>query len=146
MPRMSGQKPSLALSLLLACVFWLGQSAPLIHHALQVHRVCAAHGGLVHADDHDHHASEAGPEVDPKLDTTQRNESSLVVGDGAADHGHEHCSGCVGTWASIAWGRDLNHAQRVPIDTTRLPDPSLAVSASVALYLLAPKTSPPQIS
>lgn len=106
------------------------------HVALVAHRICAEHGEAIHASQPDTTAA-------PSVADSSRS-SVLLSPDTTAGHDHEHCL-CMahGRERFVVPPRISDGQARVGIAHLRqgLPRPSPADSA--ALFLLAPKGSPP---
>jgi hypothetical protein len=107
------------------------------HFLLVQHSICQEHGELLHVDDADHHAHEAG--AAPDLVPTLRDASAEHRG-----HEHDHC-----TWFSEH--REALVADRAcvapaePLLPARMPTWTYETSrlCTIPLLLLALKGSPP---
>lgn len=142
----SGRKPaSLAgrcLVVVLSAATLVAQLSALVHLGLVRHVICAEHGELIHADDVDHSPATPAQAVSPA--TTARTTSASGRHEGSAYHGHEHCLMAAhrrerAVPSNNGWFSFVSEPP--PSDTTEssaVPRP-----APVAIYRLAPKSSPP---
>jgi hypothetical protein len=102
------------------------------HEATVMHGVCVEHGDELHLDRvSDHERAEAS-------DSDQVESSTWVPVDG--DH---HCVITGTSRDPITAGASPDVAAAAALADEPSPPPALAAPAAVALYRLAPKTSPP---
>ena len=115
------------------------QFSSALHFVLVEHAICAEHGELVHeSEPHD-----TGSHAERPLDVDE----ASVVASGSTDlqHGHEHCAG-LGTLRDAAAIPPRSDAQSLvrPTGEAAALGPALrSGDPPFALFLLAPKNSPP---
>jgi hypothetical protein len=108
------------------------------HVALVAHRICAEHGEAIHA----------GQSVEAAKDQVQDNApASVLAARGTAmGHDHEHCL-CLahGRERFVVLPRTSDGLARVAMAGSWQGSPRLQPALPVALFLLAPKGSPPAL-
>jgi hypothetical protein len=114
------------------------QAMALSHVALVAHRICAEHGEAIHASQSDEAIRPPAP--DSSL-------SSVLPARGAVvGHDHEHCL-CMahGRERFVVPPRTSAGLLAIGIDQLWQGSPRSAPAIPVALFLLAPKGSPPAL-
>jgi hypothetical protein len=131
-PRAS--KPWLRASVAVACV--LAQLAGVAHLLLVRHATCAEHGEIVHLDATHGDAGEDAP----------TGHAALRAADGLGEaHEHDHCVVASGRRA-VAGKHDETRGVQPPDPPSLHPqrvDRSVSTPSALAVYLVAPKCSPP---
>jgi hypothetical protein len=138
--RLRRRSPLLGVIVPLALL--LGQVSAIVHSMVVEHERCREHGELVHRT----LASGAG---DPSAAVAaaralgEDRHTRLGPDDPAAGHGHEHCLSLIGRRDALrAPGQPVTTAAAPPaVPTSRPATP--ATLACDAIFVLAPKTSPP---
>ena len=105
------------------------------HVALVAHRICAEHGEAIHTSQ---------PAAAATFLAQDTRTSVVPAGETAAGHDHEHCL-CMahGRERFVFPPRTSVGAARVGIAQLWRGSPRVALALPVALFLLAPKGSPP---
>ena len=136
----SRRQMGLALRVLSALVVWLslgGHVSGLAHFALISHHVCATHWELAHGEDHEHGPAEAGVAA-----PTERKDALTAALD--AEEEHDDCSVLARMKEETTSGGET----RAVLAPATLPTPATArldllPFRGEAVFVLAPKTSPP---
>ena len=125
--------------LLLALVLGLSQASAWVHAAAISHATCLEHGESIHAGGG---APAAAADVAGPIAVTA--DADRAAPDVSVDAAHDHCASS----ALLRWRDAVLAAPSVAAlppafqrSTFRAPSPDAA--ASVVVYLVAPKTSPP---
>lgn len=119
------------LAALVAVVYLGGNVGAFLHTTMERHVVCSDHGDLIHAD---------SVQITPEIGQNQLQKSA------AHEAGHEHCA----TAHMMTFGREISESPTIvsnpyviePIVTPRLAATPIR-GPTLAVYRLAPKTSPP---
>jgi hypothetical protein len=126
------------LSTALAVVCLLGPILAQAHMLLVRHARCAEHGELVHLDGAD--GDSIGTGATASSDVTTVSSSSPEE---AKSHGHDHCAAASARKTQAPVNCPQLTLPAASSSAAAPLDPDAPSSAPVALYLLAPKNSPP---
>ena len=116
----------------LAALFALSQLAALAHNATTRHVRCADHGELIHLD---------RAELDPGAPVTT--DDGVTSPEAGASGGHAHCGMSIFNREPVVMATCLVAGGVADPRGAVVPLDDRAERGSVAIYLLAPKTSPP---
>jgi hypothetical protein len=130
-----GARGRRARGLLLAVLLAAAQGSAWLHAAVVAHVTCLEHGESIHA------APASSRDADPRDEGPDANRlTRSEAGVGA----HEHCAGgALLRWRDLALSAPATAGAPVVAPAAAFAPSFVAVGAADALYLLAPKTSPP---
>jgi len=112
------------------------QFGSIVHAVVAAHATCAEHGELIEAEAADAPAAPATGEGSGK--------ESFQAGDTGAAHGHDHCRLALSAQPRATWqqaGRAV--AQPAEVEPSAVLPPGQPLPARVAVWRVAPKSSPP---
>jgi hypothetical protein len=125
--------------LLLALVLGVSQATAWLHAAVISHGTCLEHGEAIHAG-----VETAAPDAGP-VAAAEASDADRAAAEVTLAAAHDHCaSSALLRWRDIALAAPAVTAALPPVVRHGVPAvPSHRAAARAAVYLVAPKTSPP---
>ena len=123
---------------LLAALLVASQACAWLHAAVVSHITCLEHGESIHA------RALVSLDARPPARAPAAAASPVLRADASVREGHEHCgSDALLRWRGVALAAPVTIAQLPAVAPSRPFDSSRGRMAGAAVYLVAPKTSPP---